>query len=146
MGDESDRFLILEFKNWPFPSNVSRGNKRWRILSTGQQQLQHVAHHKNNEDAAKDPFLVNRCNQPLVFTSAAAKEMVARTDGKGEKRGKGRAGEALSRVSVRTGQREGIREGEEARRGKTERRTGLGEESIRRRKGDDDVEKKRAQT
>lgn len=43
-------------------------------MSVRQQQIQHVGRHKYKGDAAKDPFLVNSCNQPFVFTSAAAKE------------------------------------------------------------------------
>lgn len=43
-------------------------------MSVRQQQIQHVGRHKYKGDAAKDPFLVNSCNQPFVFTSATAKE------------------------------------------------------------------------
>ena len=44
------------------------------ILSVRQRQIQHAGRHKYKGDAAKDSFLVNSCNQPFVFTSAAAKE------------------------------------------------------------------------
>lgn len=71
LSEADDKAAICSSTKRPVLSDAHKTHtQKWRILSGGQEQIQHVGHHKYKEGS----FLVNGCNQPFVFTSAAAKE------------------------------------------------------------------------
>lgn len=72
LSEADDKAAICSSTKRPVLSDAHKTHtQKWRILSGGQEQIQHVGHHKYKEGS----FLVNGCNQPFcVYICCSQRE------------------------------------------------------------------------